>query len=56
VADAADAIDNVLRKSPDKIGKAIGTFRRLRVDPLEVDYVVSPLDCLVTVKAVRFVP
>jgi hypothetical protein len=56
IADAADLIDGVLRTSPDKVGTALGVLRRLRVDPLEVAYLISPADCLVTIKAVRRVP
>jgi hypothetical protein len=56
VADAADAIDRLLRDSPTTVGAQVGPFRRLRVDPLEVDYAVSPADCLVTVTALRRVP
>ena len=56
VADAADAIDRMLRTAPDKAAPSFGAFHRLRVEPLEVDYVVSPPDCLVTVTAVRRVP
>jgi hypothetical protein len=56
VADAADEIDKILRESPKAAGALLGVLRTLRVVPLEVAYLVSEVDCLVTVMAVRRVP
>jgi hypothetical protein len=56
VADAADEIDRLLGLVPTSVGVPHGSFRLLRIDPLEVLYSVSLDDCRVTVTFVRFRP
>jgi len=56
VRDAANEIDRLLRYQAASVGWIDGDYRRLRVDPLDVAYVVSLGDCLVTVYEVSFVP
>ncbi len=56
VADASDEIDRLLGLVPTSVGVASGSFRRLRISPLEVFYSVSLDDCRVTVTLVRFRP
>ena len=56
VADASDEIDRLLGLIPTSVGTEYGTFRLLRIAPLEVVYSVLPDDCKVIVSLVRFRP
>ncbi len=55
VADAADEIDRLLKRSPLTCGQPFHGLRRLTVAPLEVLYGVSMADRLVRVFTVRLV-
>lgn len=54
VTDSANQIEKTLRFHPER-GTADGSFRRLRVDPLEVVYTFSPADCMVCVEEILLV-
>jgi hypothetical protein len=49
VADAADAIDQILRLSPERAGVDWGGQRYMEVKPLAVVFEISPDDWLVRV-------
>ncbi len=49
VADAADEIERLLRRSPLSSGIPSGPFHRLTISPLDVLYEVSPDDMRVHV-------
>ena len=56
VEDASNEIDRRLKRSPDRIGQSFGSYRRLTVYPLAVDYTVAPQDRMVRVVRVELLP
>jgi len=49
VADASDAVDQLLKRQPLQVGSVFGNDRLLHVSRLEVVYSVSPDDCMVRI-------
>jgi hypothetical protein len=56
VADASDQIDLALRDDAHLAGHSRGQVRSLHVPPLQVEFTVSPVDCLVTITSYRYAP
>ena len=56
VRNASDDIDRRLKRSPDNVGYSVGSYRRLTIYPLAVEFVVSPLDRMVRVLKVDYLP
>ena len=53
---ASNDIDRQLKRSPERAGQPFGSHRRLLVYPLALEYTVSPLDRMVRVTSVEFLP
>jgi hypothetical protein len=53
VANASDAIDRLLKRQPDQVGRTRGSYRELTVHPLRVVFSISPDDRMVRVVKVR---
>lgn len=56
VSNASNDIDRQMKRSPDRIGQSFGSYRRLTVYPLAVDYTVSPQDRMVRVVRIELLP
>ncbi len=53
---ASNAIDRQLMRAPDRSGYSLGTYRRLVVYPLAVEYTVSQPGCMARVFRVEHLP
>jgi hypothetical protein len=56
VTNASADIDRQLKRSPDRVGHSFGSYRRLVIYPLAVEYTFSPPDRMVRVLHVEFLP
>lgn len=56
VRNASDDIDRQSKRSPDRVGHSFGSYRRLVIYALAVEYTFSPSDRMVRVFGVEFLP